>query len=89
MYEIKLKHVQCPHYAKTHSNGVPKQHLNASQPPQESLPPFADRDASKGIPSKNDAEKSKPVKHPTKTKLKREEVMEKIEIYYFDHGSSA
>nr|XP_012230686.1 PREDICTED: uncharacterized protein LOC105677001 [Linepithema humile] len=88
MYEIKLKHVQCPHYAKTRPNGVPKQHFNASQPPQE-FPPFVDRDASEGIPSKYDADKSKPVKHPTKTKLKREEAAEKIEIYYFDHGNSA
>lgn len=88
MYEIKLKHVQCPHYGKTRPNGVPKQHLKVSQPPQE-FPPFVDRDTSEGIPSRYDAGKSKPLKHPTKTKLKREEAVEKIEIYYFDHGNSA
>lgn len=91
MYEIKLKQVQCPHYAQVPLKGMPKQHLDASQPPHE-FQPLAAYEMSNGIPSKSakyDAGKSKPLKYPTKTKLKREEVAEKIEIYYFDHGSSA
>lgn len=91
MYEIKLKQVQCPHYAQVPLKGMPKQHLDASQPPHE-FQPLAAYEMSNGIPSKSakyDAGKSKPLKYPAKTKLKREEVAEKIEIYYFDHGSSA
>lgn len=84
MYEIKLKQVQCPHYAKR-LNGAPK-HLEALQPPSQ---PVVSHEESEGIPSKNANEvgKSKLPKYPTK--LKREEIAEKIEIYYFDHGNSA
>ncbi|CAL1677555.1 unnamed protein product [Lasius platythorax] len=93
MYEIKLKQVQCPHYAQVPLKGVPKQHLDASQPPHEFQPFTAyEMPDTGGIPSKStkyNAGKSKPLKYPAKTKLKREEVAEKIEIYYFDHGSSA
>lgn len=89
MYEIKLKQVQCPHYAKARLNGAPKQQLVMSQPPYE-LQPVEELAA--GIPSKDakyETSKSKPPKYPTKTKFKREEIAEKIEIYYFDHGNSA
>ncbi|XP_072747427.1 uncharacterized protein [Anoplolepis gracilipes] len=88
MYEIKLKQVQCPHYAQV--KGVPKQHLDMSQPSHE-FQPLAAYETLDGIPSKTtkyDAGK-KPLKYPAKTKFKREELVEKIEIYYFDHGSSA
>ncbi|KYM97943.1 hypothetical protein ALC62_11289 [Cyphomyrmex costatus] len=91
MYEIKLKQVQCPHYAKMRVNGAPKQHIDALLPSHE-FQPFISQELSEGIPSKNakyDTVKSKPPKYPTKTKLKREEIAEKIEIYYFDHGNSA
>ncbi|KAL6426115.1 hypothetical protein ACFW04_008998 [Cataglyphis niger] len=90
IYEIKLKQVQCPHYAQVPLKGVPKQHLDAPQLPYEF--PLAAYEISDGIPSKStkyDVGKSKPLKYPAKTKIKREEVAEKIEIYYFDHGSSA
>lgn len=89
MYEIKLKQVQCPHYAQVPLKSVSKQYLDTSQPPHE-FQPFAAYEMSDGIPSKSikyDG-KSKPLKYPAKTKLKRE-LAEKIEIYYFDHGSSA
>ncbi|XP_011694786.1 PREDICTED: uncharacterized protein LOC105454113 [Wasmannia auropunctata] len=94
MYEIKLKQVQCPHYAKLRDlSGAPKQqHLDALQLPYEFQPFVSREELSEGIPSKNakyEASKLKPPKYPTKTKLKREEVAEKIEIYYFDHGNSA
>lgn len=92
IYEIKLKQVQCPHYAQVPLKGVPKQNLDASQPSYEFPHEFAAYDMSDGIPSKTtkyDVGKSKPLKYPAKTKIKREEVAEKIEIYYFDHGSSA
>lgn len=90
MYEIKLKQVQCPHYAKPRLNGALKQQLKALQPPYEFQPFASHEELSEGIPSKiAEPSKSKPPKYPTKTKLKREEVAEKIEIYYFDHGDSA
>ncbi|XP_039313026.1 uncharacterized protein LOC105207808 [Solenopsis invicta] len=94
MYEIKLKQVQCPHYAKPRPNGPPKQHLDAVLQPPYKFQPFVSREElSEGIPSKDvkyETDKSKPPKYPTKAKLKREEnLAEKIEIYYFDHGSSA
>lgn len=92
MYEIKLKQVQCPRYAQVPLKGVPKQHPDASQPPHEFQPLAAYEMSDTGIPSKSakyDAGKPKPLKYPARTKLKREEVVEKIEIYYFDHGSSA
>ncbi|KAG5326293.1 RL10A protein, partial [Pseudoatta argentina] len=92
MYEIKLKQVQCSHYAKMRANDVPIQHIDVLQPPHEFQPFISHKELSEGIPSKNaknDTVKSKPPKYPTKTKLKREEIAEKIEIYYFDHGSSA
>lgn len=87
MYEIKLKQTQCPHYAKMRLNGAPKQQVDATiQPPQA----FVCRQMSEGIPNKGmkqDAAKPKPPKYPTKPKPKKEEIAEKIEIYYFDHGS--
>ncbi|EGI65738.1 hypothetical protein G5I_05839 [Acromyrmex echinatior] len=92
MYEIKLKQVQCSHYAKMRANGAPKQHIDVLQPSHEFQPFISHKELSEGIPSKNakiDTVKSKPPKYPTKTKLKREEIAEKIEIYYFDHGNSA
>jgi len=92
MYEIKLKQVQCPHYAKLRLNGTPKQHLDTLQLPYEFQPFVSREELSEGIPSKNakyEVNKLKPPKYPTKTKLKREEIAEKIEIYYFDHGNSA
>ncbi|XP_029172114.1 uncharacterized protein LOC114941328 [Nylanderia fulva] len=94
MYEIKLKQIQCPHYAQVPLKGMPKQHLETTQPPHEPFQPFAAYEMSDigGIPSKStkyNAGKLKPLKYPAKTKLKKEEVTEKIEIYYFDHGSSA
>ncbi|KYN42634.1 hypothetical protein ALC56_02969 [Trachymyrmex septentrionalis] len=88
MYEIKLKQVQCPHYAKR-VNGAPKQHI-VLQPPHEFQPCISHKELSDGISSKNAKhEPVKPKPPPTKTKLKREEIAEKIEIYYFDHGNSA
>ncbi|KAL6258851.1 hypothetical protein P5V15_010797 [Pogonomyrmex californicus] len=94
MYEIKLKQVQCPHYAKMRVNGA-REHLDTVQPPDE-FQSFVFRD---GLPegisnicqnAKCEADKSKLPKYPTKTtKPKKKEVAEKIEIYYFDHGSSA
>lgn len=90
MYEIKLKQVQCPHYAKQRLNDAPKQHLDALQPEFQSF--VSREELSEGIPSKNaknEIGKLKPPKYPMKTKLKREEIAEKIEIYYFDHGNSA
>ncbi|XP_036149406.1 uncharacterized protein LOC105834230 [Monomorium pharaonis] len=92
MYEIKLKQVQCPHYAKPRPNSAPKQHLDVLQPPHEFQSFVSREELSEGIPSKNvkyETDKSKPPKYPTKAKLKREEIAEKIEIYYFDHGDSA
>lgn len=92
MYEIKLKQVQCPHYAKVRLNGAPKQHLDALQQPYKFQPSVSHEELSEGIPSKNakyETDKSKPPKYPTKTKFKKQEITEKIEIYYFDHGNSA
>lgn len=86
MYEIKLKQVQCPHYAKMRLNGVPEQ-LDALLQPSVSH-----EELSEGIPCKNakyETDKLKPLKCPTKTKFKKQEITEKIEIYYFDHGNSA
>lgn len=90
MYEIKLKQVQCPHYAKQRVNGAPKQYLETLQPSFQ--PVVCREELSEGIPSKNakhETGKSKLLKYPTKTKFKRQEIAEKIEIYYFDHGNSA
>ncbi|XP_070512619.1 uncharacterized protein [Cardiocondyla obscurior] len=89
MYEINLKQVQCPHYAKPRVNSAHKQHRSSLQPPHEFQSYIPCKDVSEGIPSKkNEFGKSKSPKNPTKTKLKGEEIAEKIEIYYFDHGSS-
>ncbi|XP_032668473.1 uncharacterized protein LOC116842837 [Odontomachus brunneus] len=90
MYEIKLKQIQCSHYAEMRANGARKQRADAARELQQ---PFVCCDISDGIPSKNDKShdlpgKSKLPKHQTRTKLKREEAVEKIEIYYFDHGNS-
>lgn len=94
MYEIKLKQVQCPHYAKTRLNGAREQRLlGAPQSVCEFQPVLCPNvDASKGIPSRDakyDPDKARPPKQAAKMKPRREKDVEKIEIYYFDHGSSA
>jgi len=90
MYEIKLKQIQCPHYAKICVNDTSKQRIDVLQSPHEFQPFISHKELSEGIPNKNakDIVKPKP-KYPMKTKFKREEIAEKIEIYYFDHGNSA
>ncbi|XP_012061384.1 PREDICTED: uncharacterized protein LOC105624637 [Atta cephalotes] len=90
IYEIKLKQIQCPHYAKICVNDASKQRIDVLQSPHEFQSFISHKELSEGIPSKNakDIVKPKP-KYPMKTKFKREEIAEKIEIYYFDHGNSA
>ncbi|EFN89817.1 uncharacterized protein LOC105181454 [Harpegnathos saltator] len=90
MYEIKLKQTQCSHYAKVRASSACKQQPD----PTREFQSFVCCDISDGIPSKNDKsydllDKSKLPKHQMKTRPKKEEAVEKIEIYYFDHGNSA
>ncbi|RLU18994.1 hypothetical protein DMN91_009352 [Ooceraea biroi] len=94
MYEIKLKQVQCPHYAKTRPNGARRQRLlgashSACEFQSVLCPEVGVSEAIPGTDARHDPGKSKPPKQPAKTKPKREEDTEKIEIYYFDHGNSA
>lgn len=87
MYEIKLKHSQCPRYAKI-ANEAHKQHDAFRK-----FQPFLNNEISGHVPSKNrkphdSPGKSKQLKYQAKTKPKKDEAAEKIEIYYFDHGNS-
>lgn len=93
MYEVKLQQTQCPYYAKARLNGTRK-HRDVVQPDSalHEHQSFVCCQISEGIPSKSqkyETDKWKPPKYHSRMKPKKEEVMEKIDIYYFDHGNSS